>query len=75
MCLKYQPRIFRETPVALPWDQIEFDEEAENFVIDADETTLTGAPVVDFDEWDEGFAIRNDWDVGIENYWADRLTN
>ena len=64
-----------ETPVALPWDQIEFDEQAEEFVIDADETTLTDAPVPNFNEWDDGFAVNENWDAEVENYWDGQLTN
>lgn len=61
-----------ETPVALPWHQIEFDDENDNFVINADEETLIDAPVPDFTDWSNGFAVNEDWDSDIEVYWENR---
>ncbi|HSM56888.1 MAG TPA: PRC-barrel domain-containing protein [Candidatus Sulfomarinibacteraceae bacterium] len=58
-----------ETTVALPWSELQFSEADEAFIVNADEDTLTDAPTVDFDEWDNGIAPDVDWGAEVEEFW------
>ncbi|MFW6062895.1 MAG: PRC-barrel domain-containing protein [Chloroflexota bacterium] len=58
-----------ETTVALPWNQLQFSEADEAFIVNADEETLTDAPTVNFDEWEDGVVPDENWGAEVEEFW------
>jgi len=55
--------------VAIPWDQLQLDEENQNFVLDAEQETLENAPTINLDEWEEGSPTDSTWDTDISDFW------
>ena len=55
--------------IAMPWDQLQLDEENQNFVVDAEQETLENAPTINLDEWEEGSPTDTTWDTDIDDFW------
>jgi sporulation protein YlmC with PRC-barrel domain len=57
------------TAVIIPWERLTYDEDEEQFLIEATEEELENAPALDVDELDD-WEIDPDWEREVEEYWT-----
>lgn len=58
-----------EAPVVIAWSKMTYDDATHSLVVDADEETLTNAPILNLDEWGENIRLDPDWDLDIRQFW------
>ena len=58
-----------ERTIAIPWQRLQYDATADHFAVNADETTLANAPILNLEEWQQ--PVAPDWDAEIQQFWQE----